>query len=213
MPRIALSTRAVTTPDTNEDRCTLAEDWIRWLDAAGMEPLLIPNGLADPERFLKSMAPDLVVLTGGGERGQSAARDAVEDACIARARRDETPLLGVCRGLQVINLACGGRLASIPGHVAQPHEVQVEPVFQRFFGAAVSVNSYHDLGIPADALADDLMVAATDAEGRIEAACHRTLPIAGVMWHPERGGAPTGDAALFRALIEEGTFWRPQQSS
>ncbi len=211
--RIALSTRAVTASETGEVRSAIADDWTRWLDAAGMEPLLIPNGLADPERFLDSMVPDLIVLTGGGERGKSAARDRVEDVCIARARRGRSPLLGICRGLQVINQACGGALTNIGGHVARPHPVHVEPSLQRFYGFDVTVNSYHDLGIPRDALASELVVAATDADGNIEAACHRSLPIAGVMWHPERAGAPAGDLALLRALIEEGPFWLQPQSS
>ena len=43
--------------------------------------------------------------------------------------------------------------------------------------------------------------------GNIEALHHKSLPVAGVMWHPERPGAPAADRALFGRLIKEGAFW------
>jgi N5-(cytidine 5'-diphosphoramidyl)-L-glutamine hydrolase len=208
MRRIALSMRTVEARETGEPQSALATDWIHWLDAVGMRPILVPNGLNDPVAFLDEMTPDLIVLTGGGERGQSPERDRVEELFLQHAIETASPLLGVCRGLQVINEIIGGHQQSVAGHVAVRHEVIIKPSWQNIYGPSVTVNSYHDLGIPAGALADDLIVAATDEAGNVEAAYHKTLPIACVMWHPEREGAPVADRLLFETLIKDGVFWR-----
>jgi len=208
MYRIALSMRALEAPDTGEARSALAMDWIHWLEAADMTPVLIPNGLRDPVSFLEAMTPDLIVLTGGGERGQSAERDQVEESLFQHAIETSAPLLGVCRGLQVINELAGGNLQVVSGHTAVIHDVHFDPAWHRIYGTHATVNSYHDLGVSADALADNFVAAATDDAGNVEAAYHRTLPIAGVMWHPERGGAPEADRNLFETLIRDGAFWR-----
>jgi N5-(cytidine 5'-diphosphoramidyl)-L-glutamine hydrolase len=206
--RIALSMRAVEAPETGEVQSALAMDWVHWLESVGMVPVLVPNGLRDPLSYLDALAPDLVVLTGGGERGQSSERDRVEELFLQRAIQTATPLLGVCRGLQVLNERTGGHQRSITGHTAVMHGVEIEPGWQNIYGSRATVNSYHDLGIAADALSDDLLVAARDETGNVEAAYHKTHPIAGIMWHPEREGAPAADHKLINILIKDGAFWR-----
>jgi len=92
--------------------------------------------------------------------------------------------------------------------VAHPHPVAVEPAWRDLYGAEVPVNSFHAQGIPAAALAPGLVAAARDRDGNVEAFHGAARPLAAVMWHPERAGAPAADRLLFERLAGEGVFWQ-----
>jgi putative glutamine amidotransferase len=76
-----------------------------------------------------------------------------------------------------------------------------------FYADGVEVNSYHNIGVAADGLGDGLVATTSDADGNVEAFCHRDKPLAAVMWHPERGEPVDSDRILFERLIEDGAFW------
>ncbi|MAH84045.1 MAG: hypothetical protein CBB68_06725 [Rhodospirillaceae bacterium TMED8] len=205
--RVALSMRTFQNREPREIGSALATDWIHWLEANGMVPVLVPNGLSDPERYLDALSPDLVILTGGGERGTSPERDIIEEVTIKRAYRCGLPLLGVCRGLQVLCQLAGGELHAVSGHTAVYHDVSIKPAWHKIYGKQIRVNSFHNFGFRSNSIGENFQIAATDCDGNIEAAYHKKLPVAGVMWHPERTGAPIGDSCLVRALIEGEASW------
>lgn len=103
------------------------------------------------------------------------------------------PILGVCRGLQLVNTALGGTLwqdqkeeRGIEGHEdGRVHRVETEEgsVIKGLFGRELSVNSYHHQSVRR--LGDQLKVTARDGE-IVEGVEHETLPIWAVQWHPER---------------------------
>jgi len=190
-----------------EPRDSISHDWIRRLDAWGMTPAPVPNALADAPGYLAALAPGLLILTGGDDLGATQLRDTVETALLNHACVAGIPVLGVCRGLQLINVNFGGWLGPVEGHIARPHTVTLAGPWQALYGDETLVNSYHAAGIPADGLAPGLTATARDRAGAVEGAVHQSLPVAGVMWHPERGGAPDGDHALINALIA-GTGFR-----
>ena len=104
------------------------------------------------------------------------------------------PVLGVCRGMQVLVDACGGTLRRVPGHVAVEHAIRSED------GSYDTVNSYHSFAAPD--LPEPLAATARAADGVVEAVRHRSLPFRGIMWHPERYAAPrAADIALFRRIF------------
>ena len=70
------------------------------------------------------------------------------------------------------------------------------------------VNSYHRLGVANGDLAPALEAAAVDGGGFIEAFYDREKPVAAIMWHPERPGAPDSDRELFGQLAERRIFWQ-----
>ena len=149
----------------------------------------------------------MVVFTGGEDFGATPERDATERVLFDHALAGGLPILGVCRGMQLINEFMGGRTTKIEGHVATRHGVTMAPPWRELYDEEIKVNSYHELGIALDGLAPGLGTAATDSEGFVEALFHPDKPVAAIMWHPERAGAPAADRVLMFRLAEQGAFW------
>ncbi|MGW3562744.1 gamma-glutamyl-gamma-aminobutyrate hydrolase family protein [Streptomyces sp. NPDC000941] len=134
-------------------------------------------------------------------------RDAWELALIDAALADGVPLLGICRGMQLLNVAFGGTLVQhLEGHVGPPgvferHEVKPVPdtLLARIVPEAVSVPTYHHQAV--DRLGEGLVVSARATEdGTVEAV---EVPggagfVLGVQWHPEAGD----DVRVMRALVD-----------
>lgn len=209
--RAALTLRRADAVGYDEPRDAIARDWVRTAESWDMVPLLVPNGLSDPAKYLSDLAPDLLILTGGEDPGVDSLRDATEAALVDRALETALPVFGVCRGLQFLNGHFGGGLLELAGHIAAPHPVSFSPPLDGIYGAEGVVNSFHGRGIGGAELASDLVPVARDGDGNIEAAVHATRPLAAVMWHPERPGGENavrrGDAVFAARLVQDGAFW------
>lgn len=205
--RIALTMRVTEAPRYHEPRDSISHDWIRTLTEWGVTPLLIPNRLGTTESYLDGLAADLFVLTGGDDLGITPERDKTEIAVLDYALRRDRPVLGVCRGLQLINQHFGGRATALEGHVATMHDVALRGPFAALYGERVTVNSFHRWGIRAPDLAAGLITGGVDEQQNVEATYHEKLKVAAVMWHPERPGAPPADAELLRGLVAGRGFW------
>lgn len=128
-----------------------------------------------------------LILTGGDDIGIDPLRDESERALLTQAEETRWPVLGVCRGFQLMNLILGGSLARIEagGHVATRHELKIEgPAFAT--SVPVTANSYHSVGIGTAGLARSFRLEATTEGGWVEAASDAGRGWLGVMWHPER---------------------------
>ena len=225
MARIGVTQRVSVIEDYGERRDCLDQAWTTLLESLGHEPIPLPNTPGDPETYLDSLGIAGLVLTGGNdlahrEDAQTAApeRDAFETAAIEWARDRDVPILGVCRGLQLLTVHFGGRLRTVEGHVAVDHGLEAAagidavagsawlpdalPELLRDGSARSTVNSYHDYAIDPDGLADPMQALATAPDGTVELASHRAEPIVGVMWHPERDSpAADLDRQLFARLF------------
>ena len=202
----------------------LGASYVRCVVAAGGLPVLVPPLPGLVEALLPRL--DAVVLTGGqdvdpalygqrpGEHTQvpSPERDGSELALLAGAVEARLPVLGVCRGMQVLNVARGGTLhqhlpdlvgtadhAPTPGVYAR-HGVGVDDgsLLSRVLGRTeVEVPTYHHQGV--DRVGSGLVVSASAEDGTVEALEDPSLPFClGVQWHPEVGE----DLSLFTALVE-----------
>lgn len=167
----------------------------------------------------RAMDCDALLLPGGGDlepwrygqpntasRGLEPDRDAAEFALLDRFTAAGKPILGICRGLQTINVFFGGALKQdISGHsgvngVDRLHEVWTEPSFLRdLYGARSVVNSAHHQAV--DRPGEGLRVVQRTPDGTAEALCHKTLPVWAVQWHPERLSDVTDGGAVFRAFL------------
>jgi putative glutamine amidotransferase len=137
-------------------------------------------------------------------------RDVAELALMRAALRAEVPVLGVCRGMQLLNVAYGGSLEQhLPdvvghdGHRTRPgsfdlHPVRIAPDSRvgAILGTRATVSSGHHQGI--GVVGDGLTVSARADDGSVEGLEDpaRTFAI-GVLWHPEEGD----DRRLFSALV------------
>ena len=167
---------------------------------------------------------DAILLPGGGDLSPrwygeqphptlynvDETQDAFDLALARWAIADRIPLLAICRGNQVVNVALGGTLVQDLGPEAE-HVNAAAPAHQRMhrhevglaagsvlgglFGSeALAVQSAHHQAV--DALAPGLRVVARAEDGVVEALEHRDAPIVGVQWHPEDPAAPAGQLAV-----------------
>lgn len=153
--------------------------------ACGGRPVVVPPG-AGPG-LLDVL--DGVVLTGGDDVGTDSARDADETALVRVAVAARVPLLGACRGLQVMAVAVGGALHEAAGHCepATGHSVTTRPgsVVHGLVGAAATTTALHR-----QAVADpgpSWRATAWAMDGTVEAIepTDPAIPALGVQWNPE----------------------------
>ncbi|WP_419943964.1 gamma-glutamyl-gamma-aminobutyrate hydrolase family protein [Candidatus Poriferisodalis sp.] len=120
-------------------------------------------------------------------------RDAFEMAMLDASIAADLPVLGICRGAQVLTVAAGGTLhPDLPSHArtdapadATTHIVTTAPgsVLRRLYGPELAVNSLHHQA--ADQLGEGYIATAHSPDGIIEGMEHTELPIIAVQWHPE----------------------------
>lgn len=154
--------------------------------AAGGRPVILPPGHAVD--LLDTV--DAVVLAGGDDIGADPARDEAEIALVRAARARDLPLLGVCRGLQLLAVADGGSLVPdlgpdlphIKPEVGHPVELATGSVLGSLLGSGSVVSSLHHQGVAT--LGANWRATAWSADGLVEGAewGDRTV---GVQWHPE----------------------------
>lgn len=202
--RIGLTQRVECLPDRGERRDCLDQAWAVLLQSLGFLPIPLANSMADPVAYLEALSLDGLILTGGNDpadlpepQGVAPERDRFERACLAHSRSRGWPVLGVCRGLQMMLLESGGRLRAIEGHVARSHRlVARRPEFQAL--ESQPVNSYHQYGAMPENLGQGWQVAAVAPDGTVEAMVHETWPHAAIMWHPERAPQRAADREFLR---------------
>ena len=217
-------------------RVRLNVAYLTALENAGLVPLVVPP-LSDPSAADRILAGvDGLLLTGGGDVAPeyfgeephpklgsvSKARDATEMALISAARRLRMPVMAICRGIQVLNVECGGSLiqdiaAQRPGALehegrgprdaaVHPVEIEEDSILGLATGAGrLDVNSIHHQSI--NRLGDGLRVTATAPDGIIEGVeSTDDWWVLAVQWHPEemdlasRPGTEPGP--LFKAFAE-----------
>jgi N5-(cytidine 5'-diphosphoramidyl)-L-glutamine hydrolase len=198
MKKIAITQRVSVVPEYGERRDCLDQAWPRFLAACGLMPLVLPNVVEVAIALCADPHVTGLVLTGGNDLavlgGDAPERDAVENALLDLAERRELPLLGVCRGMQMIQHRFGIPLHRVEGHVAERQVIRID-------GSPREVNSYHCFA--AFESRPPLEVWAMADDGVIEAIRHSTQPMTGVMWHPERlAPFSSADVALFQKVFE-----------
>jgi putative glutamine amidotransferase len=181
MKRIAITQRVHVDGAHGERRDALDQRWVALLEAAGLVAVPVPNTLEDPVGWLAALAIDGILLSGGNDLeaygGDAPERDRLETALVDWAIAGERPLLGVCRGMQVIQHRFGVPLRPVAGHVTPRQTISLE-------GRPVTVNSYHAFG--ASDTVPDLRVTGRSEDGVVKALQHRSHRLRGIMWHPER---------------------------
>lgn len=232
-PLIGLTSHPRSAGGSPADQAPAQAAYVQAVAAAGGLPVLVPLGLASSVLRELYDRLDGLLLSGGGDLQPSTygvttsaplidvdpQRDGLELTLARWALEDGKPVLGICRGQQVLNVAAGGSL--IPdlatyrpaaldhrGASRDPqalaHPVRVEPdsyLAKLGTPGSLEVNSSHHQAV--DRLADGWRVSASAPDGVIEAIEAPGHPFAlAVQWHPERLGGRAEAAALFATFIQ-----------
>ena len=192
MKRFGITQRVEHIAAYSERRDCLDQRWSLLVQRLDYFPVPLAN--IQPEKvhdYIESLEIDALLLTGGNSvasldlSAEDAApeRDAFESALIGEALLLDIPTVGVCRGMQMINLHMGGNLSPITGHVAVRHAISA---VEDNYSLPQITNSFHNWCIGPTDLASQLTPLALDGDGNIEAFRHADKNLVGVMWHPER---------------------------
>jgi N5-(cytidine 5'-diphosphoramidyl)-L-glutamine hydrolase len=197
MKAVAITQRVSVVPAYGERRDCLDQAWTKFLAACGLLPVLLPNVTETALALCEAAGVAGLVLTGGNDLaafgGDAPERDVMENTLLDMAQRHRLPVLGVCRGMQVIQQRFAIPLSRVEGHVAQRQVIRIH-------GERKEVNSYHRFA--AFDSRPPLEVWAVAADGVVKAIRHSAEPITGIMWHPERSSPfSPADVVLFRQVF------------
>lgn len=149
----------------------------------GFLPVPVNNIPDKIQVFLEQIKPDGMILTGGNDLskygGNAPERDETEKKMIEYSVKNDVPLYGFCRGMQMIADYFGAKLVKVERHVAVRHQLEGNAPWN-----GRTVNSFHNMAVKA--VVDDLIIEARSEDGVIEAIRVRDKRIYGTMWHPER---------------------------
>lgn len=175
--------RIASAPNYHEPRDVIAQDWAAFLTAALPEAawLLLPNLGKDRIRaYCQSWGINRLILTGGDDIGTTPLRDETEEDLLEWATASNLPVLGICRGMQLMALHAGSSLAFSQNHVAIRHPIT--GILTK------NVNSFHAYALQSCPEGFETLACAPD--GVIEAIRSLDRPWEAWMWHPEREAAP-----------------------
>ena len=189
MRNIGITQRIHFIKEYNEYRDELDQRWSSLFANIGILQIILPNN----SELFKSKAIDSLNLNGvilsGGELQENnnyniglKNRNEFENNLINHCIDNKIPIIGVCRGMQILNNFFGGKLEKIDNHVGKYHEIN------NLSNLPISnkVNSYHEFKLNRNELPENFEIIATDLDGEIESILDKKNNLLGIMWHPER---------------------------
>jgi gamma-glutamyl-gamma-aminobutyrate hydrolase PuuD len=195
---VGITQRVSIVPAYGERRDCLDQAWPRLMQACGLLPIVLPNVPEVALSLFRKSGVAGLLLTGGNDLaslgGDAPERDSTENLLIDDAEARGLPVLGVCRGMQLIQHRHAIPLRRVEGHVTAQQTIQID-------NKPMQVNSYHRFA--ALESRPPLEVWARAADGVVKAVRHTERATTGIMWHPERS-APFADAdiALLRRVFK-----------
>ena len=191
MKIIGITQRIYNQHKYKETREALDINWSRYIYELGFVPLIIPINI-NPKEYFKYFKIDGLILSGGNDTYSksknelSKKRDQFEFSVINYSLNNHLPILGVCRGMLLINEFFNGDIKEIDNHVAVNHSItsSSKSRYHALIKSIKTVNSFHNYSI--NKLGNDLNISAVDNFENIEAIEHKNYKIFGQMWHPER---------------------------
>ena len=190
--KVGISQRVDRISSHAESRDCLDQRLIDWVTASDLLAVPIPNGLVNfslaeslpltLDCWLDEINIDAVLLSGGNDVGEVKFRDDTERHLLLWASKHRKPVLGICRGMQMMAVCAGGSLVEVENHVRQRH--QLIPKNDNCGPLPRSVNSFHNYAL--EKCPEGYEILAESGDSCIEAIKHEKYYWEGWMWHPER---------------------------
>jgi len=204
---ILVTQRVTQMEGINERRDALDIKWSEFLFQCGYMPIILPNAPELARHYIKHFRFDGILLTGGNDLaaygGDAPERDELETLLIKYAIKHNIPLIGVCRGMQMIQHYAGVKLKRAEGHIRQRHTLVINGDIKNVDEInrdEIEVNSYHNF--TADEMNDKIETLAKASDGSVEAIRLTGKEIYGIMWHPERERPFSGwDIEFFKSIF------------
>jgi len=174
-----------------EIREALDINYCKFIDACGFLPIVLSYEVSF-KTYFDEINIDGVVLTGGNDLSScnnnalSNIRDKYEKDLLEYCIENDIPVLGICRGMQVIAEFFDSSFKKVDNQIDIKHALFVnqKSKYSVYLNRFEKVNSYHNFAI--DKTSDELNIVATSEDGIIKAIEHRKYKIFGQMWHSER---------------------------
>ena len=211
LKRIGISSRIMNIEKFDEKRDAISHDWIDFLQKLEILPIIIPNKIKDVDKYISTLNLDGIILSGGDNIGEFPERDKTEIRIIDHSTKNNIPILGVCRGMQLINEFFNGKNVKSDNlnHVGKYHNVKVKNLnFKDILGEELKVNSFHNNLIKKEDVGQELEIfAESEEDSTIEGYFHKRYPIIGVMWHPERDQEQEYQSKIINILYNQ-LIWK-----
>lgn len=180
MIRVGVTQQALPANEFGARRDALDQRWHRFLAVCGIAAIPLVNDSEIAIATAAALNLQGIILTGGEDLaaygGETSERDETERAVLRWALEQHVPIVGVCRGMQLIADEFGTPLERVDGHVGRRHEVTTGE-------GARMVNSFHQWAVT---VASPPLIATAMAGPVVEALRLKDALVFGLMWHPER---------------------------
>jgi len=191
MIKIAITQRLMLNDSYYELRETLDTRWGLLFDELNFLPMVLPIEY-DFKKYFENIEIDGILLTGGNDLNilnsseESSQRDIFEKELIKYGIQNDIPILGVCRGMQIIAEYFEADFIKVKDQVAIKHSLKVNKESKYFneLSNLNDVNSFHNYAIKN--ISDDFLISSRTSDGMIKAIEHKKYKIFGQMWHSER---------------------------
>jgi len=186
MKKVLVTQRVVFNKKFKTFRDAIDHELINFLIFNKYLPILISNTIGinnDVNKIIREYFYKFeisgVILSGGNDLGEFKSRDNLEFKILKFCKKNKVPVLGICRGMQLMSKFDNNKIIKINNHVGKRHNLY--NVSGKFIS---NVNSYHNWTIDNNMKSYNILYRSKDQS--IEAIVHKKLKWEGWMWHPER---------------------------
>jgi len=192
MKKIAITPRLITNESYFEIRDALDIRWAKLFEMLNFLPIILPTHYNKINSFFDSIDIGGIILTSGNDlysvnqNELSNKRDIFEKNLIKYAVKNNIPLLGLCRGFQIIAEYYGCKVEKCKEHVGVEHSLHIsdESRFKNDLSKIKKIRCYHNYSIKK--INNNFIISARSEDGVIEAFEHKDNNIFAQMWHSER---------------------------